>query len=504
MSSPLPADVGVSPMRPSIGAATATTVCAAEGRWRAGVNRQAQPSAPAQRQAASEAAAVKRAASAMSADQRKVKRAARAKAAYHARLDQLTARVAAARHAATPSPIEPATSTTAKPAGSSPRNARASGPMPDVLPVPPGQREAHSADSARTDAPEQLRSSSYRALPPITEHAAASRHAAASEAFYTELEALEQDDDDVVFTECGFCYGACWLDCDCECDGDCGGDYDVTEAYSGPCECDFRGQRRRANQKIAATAQAIVCGCGSSSCPFAALDTTKSGTLYFCGARNNDILYALRSNNFGLPDQKEVASDLDPFDDNFPHGYGPADPSFWESEEAVAAQSRALVFLGWQRVEEGFASSTPPPFLSSGSMPDSMGPYGNPDTLYRYGDVYGIDPHTALPIATAPAPVGPRTWLYDDAYSVPSHIMRCHGMVVTAHTRAGLDRYGHRCRITCEHHNAAAMPLKQGAFFCALHGGVERSQRIAQQEAQGLDGSELIDDPESLTYVGNV
>ena len=49
--------------------------------------------------------------------------------------------------------------------------------------------------------------------------------------------------------------------------------------------------------------------------------------------------------------------------------------------------------------------------------------------MYEYGDLL-IAPGKALPEVRS----GPRTWdySYDDEYTVPPHVMRCHGMVVSS------------------------------------------------------------------------
>ena len=87
---------------------------------------------------------------------------------------------------------------------------------------------------------------------------------------------------------------------------------------------------------------------------------------------------------------------------------------------------------------------------------------------YEYGDLL-IAPGRSQPAART----GPRTWDYDDDYTVPSHVMRCHGMVVSS----DYARHGHRCRVTSMHDFDAAAPLRKGSLFCACHGGAKRTHQ---------------------------
>ena len=86
---------GMSIMRAELDATTSTSLDTHEAQWRAGVNRQAQPDAHAQRVAAACAAAAKRTANAMSVDERRQRRAESKRAARQRELDALSGHSAA-------------------------------------------------------------------------------------------------------------------------------------------------------------------------------------------------------------------------------------------------------------------------------------------------------------------------------------------------------------------------------------------------------------------------
>ena len=186
------------------------------------------------------------------------------------RLSSLPACTTAAAPASAPPAAAPAAAQSVSGANAaSPPSAAASRP-PAVSPPEESSPSAASPPPAAASPPPAAAATTPPAATAKSIEAA-KLHSDALEQYYAAMETLEMTDDDVSFEPCGFCNARCWLDCDCECDGSCVGMpafWWEAPMYAGPCECNLRQARERANSKIRAAAQCIPCGCGAPGCPF--------------------------------------------------------------------------------------------------------------------------------------------------------------------------------------------------------------------------------------------